>query len=227
MDLARIVTVFLFLDDVADGGEIVFPRAGWATEAHKLGKREAREAAREALFGKKAQSNSLPKNVLLNTSLQPAYDADQPSAADFGRMATSVGDTCARRGVVKIKAQAGTLVVLFNHAPNLAVDPLAVWGLCPQPLLSLQGHHVLMLRYTWAEFDTGIRRGGEVTKENNVAKLLDSCQVSSSLAAEKGIPRGGVAALTQTWTASAFHDQATHEEQMQTAEQLAHTVNAA
>ena len=141
-------------------------------------------------------------------------------------MSLSTERACARRGGVKIPARAGTAVVLFNHFPNLAVDPQAVWGVCPQPLMRRTPHNVLLMRYTWAEYDTGVRSGGQVTKPNDIAKLLDACDVPAAAAAAKGLPRGGRAATLHSWSASQFHADGTGEEQDATAAQLAAQVRA-
>jgi len=226
--VARVATVILFLDSVDDGGEIMFPLASLPSARHPLAQ-AATDAAKVALQcddGKLSANPGANPSIELDPAAYPKFKRSRSGSTRFGRMKLGVGSACGRRNAVKIPAKAGTAVVLFNHMANLALDPQAVWGICPQPLMKQTSHHVLLMRYTWAEFDTGIRRGGEVTKENDLAKLLDACSVTPERAAAKGLPRGGTAARTQTWSASKYHDASTLDAQAQAAEQLAAQVDA-
>ena len=214
----------IFLDDVKEGGEVVFPLAKKPSSEHPLGS-AATDFAAAALHGM-AAATSAASGVELDPTAHPKFLRSQAGKQPFGRMGLSTERACARRGAVKVTPRAGTAVVLFNHHPNLAIDPQAVWGICPQPLMRHAKHSVLLLRYTWAEFNTGVRRGGEVTKQNDIAKLLDACHVSDSDAAAKGLPRGGSAATMHSWSASLFHAEGTGQEQEDAAQQLAAQVRS-
>lgn len=180
VDLGRLVTVVLFLDDVPSAGQLIFPAARWPTDADAL------DAAQHALG---------------------RGGGPRPhTSADGGLPVQGVGSNmpslCASPGAVRVPAVRGDAVVVHNHLPDLRLDRRAVWGLCPSHAATAR---VLLLRYSWAEFDTSAQVGGTVTRGNEVAALLDQCKLQSSWAETAGLQRGGLAPTIPQWRADAFH----------------------
>ena len=115
IELGRVATVLIFLNDVQGGGHTIFPQGRW------LDTDEARTFAREVLGQELPASDSAEWDTSHLPPLGSYHEASQPSMGPF----------CDSPAVLRIKPVAGSGILWYNHDQQLDMDWGTLHGGCP------------------------------------------------------------------------------------------------